>query len=249
MSESVKVSIQHGVMVLELNRPERKNALSVELLRRLRRELERLDASCTGVVITGTSTAFSSGADFTEITGTRTDLEYDVQVEKVIQIIADCSVPVIAALEGPCMGAAAHLALACDIRIGSDNAFVQIPAIQLGLLYSPESISWLSKHYRRDVLRRLLLLAERFDAMQCLAAGLFSELVPAGTAAQHAVDKFRSLIPAQVPAIAATRQLLTDLENSRYDAEYWQQKRIELLDSPARAQAVARAQQRHLTRN
>ena len=147
------------------------------------------------------------------------------------------------------MGAAAHLALACDIRIGSESAFVQIPAISLGLLYSPESIRWLSQHYRRDVLRRLLLLAERFNATQCLEAGLFSELVPAGTAAQQAVDKFSSLTPVQLPAITATRRLLTDLENGSYDTEFWQQQRIDLLDSPARAQAVARAQQRHLTRN
>ena len=245
MSTLVRRELTGSVLSLVLDAPARRNALSRDMLGQLASELAYGHTGVTGIVISGAGAAFSAGADFGDLTGTSTDTAFDDAVERVTKAIAASPVPVLAAVEGPCLGAGAHLALACDMRVAGQGSHIQVPAVRLGLLYSPLSVAWLAGAYPRDTVRRLLLLGERFDAAEAREAGLFSTVVPDGTARERAVELLSVLAPEHLAALAATRELLTVLESGNYNDAAWQQWRRDLLDSPARARSVRQAQARH----
>ncbi|GAB05234.1 enoyl-CoA hydratase/carnithine racemase [Gordonia amarae] len=238
------------IVRLTLATPRRKNALSLQVLGALSGALRDLGTDIAGVLLTGGPDIFSAGADFADLTGTVADIAVDDAVADVADAIAAAPVPVIAAIEGPCMGAAVHLALTCDARIIGESGYLQVPAVRLGLLYNPEAVRWLSANYPRDSVRRMLVIGERFGAQDAQRAGLVSRVVPAGEAATQAATMLAALSPEHRRATAYTRALLHEAESAIPDPdERWQRRRRELLDSPARAQAVAQARRKHLHHN
>lgn len=245
MSSQLATARTGTVLSLVLDAPAHRNALSFALLGELAAALEQDLDGVTGIVISGSDGAFSAGADFRDLTGTSRDIAFDDAVERVTAAIGASPVPVSAAIEGPCLGAGAHLALACDVRVAGAGSFLQVPAVRLGLLYSPRAIAWLAGAYPRDSVRRLLLLGERFDAPAAVEAGLVSTVVPAGTALERATAALAGPAPAHLAALASTRGLLNALDSGSYDDAAWQQRRTDLLDSPSRADAIREAKARH----
>jgi enoyl-CoA hydratase len=228
-----------AVLTLTLAAPERRNALSHELLTALR---EALASDGIGaVVLSGGSEVFSAGADLRELTGTRADRSIDDEIGRTVAALRQLPVPVIAAVEGPCVGAAVELALACDVRIAGANAFFELPAVRLGLLYSPAAIARMRHAVPSEALSRLLLMGERLDAPAALAAGLVGRCVPAGAATAEGMTVAQR-VPAESPdAMRATKAVLT-AENP--DPADWEEVRMTLLDSPARTRAVAAVKDR-----
>jgi enoyl-CoA hydratase/carnithine racemase len=234
-----------GVRQVVIDAPERRNALSRRVLDSLRSQLTTLGGDVTGVVISGRGTAFSAGADFGDLTGTSVDVEYDDAVAEVTRIIRELPIAVVAALEGPCIGAGADLALSCDVRIAAEGSYLQVPAVRLGLLYNPETIDRLRRAFPRDSVRRLLILGERFDAATAREAGFVSTVVPAGEAVRHATELLSLTTPDQLAAVAATKGLLDAQEGEDYDPAVWEQRRRALLDSPDRQAAIDQAKRVH----
>lgn len=228
-----------------IDAPGRRNALSRRVLEALLAELTTLDGDVVGVVLSGRGDAFSSGADFADLTGTSADLEYDGAVAAVTRTIRELPVVVIAALEGPCIGAAADLALSCDVRVAAEGSFLQVPAVRLGILYNPESVDRLRRSFPRDTIRRLLLLGERFGHDEALQAGLVSHVVPRGDAVHRATDLLQQATTDHLAAIAATKALLNAQETGTVDTALWEEHRRALLDSPGRQAAVEKAKRVH----
>ena len=239
----IQVERNRGVVCLTLNRPERRNALSLDMLDMLSGALSAMSpADVTAVVISGAGTTFSAGADISELTGTSRDIAMDDAIAAVVAAILGSKVPVVAAINGPCIGGAADIMLACDIRVASENAMIQVPATRLGLLYNPAAVARMHTLLSRDVLTRLLVQGERFDSDQALASGLV-------THASSASDSMKAKAGCAQgdnvgTAVIATEQLLDALDSGEYDAEKWERKRREILDSPARAIAIAAAKVR-----
>jgi enoyl-CoA hydratase len=238
------VSQQAGVVSLFLNRPERRNALSLALLEKLGAALAtEVREDTVAVIIGGVDGSFSAGADLAELSGTPADLAIDEAIEAVTGKILELPVPVIAAIDGPCLGGAVDLALSCDQRIASVNAIFQVPAARLGLLYNPRSIVRMQRRLGRDTLFRLLVLGERLDAAAALRAGIVSQVVEgashaaAEALAQGAIGNVR-------PAMAATKRLLNAIDASAYDPSEWEAVRREMLSSPERRAAVTAEKKR-----
>lgn len=242
---AVRATRQGAILLLELNAPERRNALSRPMLARLAEHLREPAEGVLGVVLAGRGGTFSAGADFREISGTVDDLGYDDAVTAAREAIQSSPLPVVAAIEGPCMGAAADLALACDFRVAAEGGFVAIPAAGLGLLYNPDVVVRLARTFDADVLRRLLLLGQRLSAEEALRRGLVTEVVPAGSAARRAAELLGGLSAGSAPAVAATKALLNACTGGPPAAEHWQALRRDLLGSPERRHAVERARDRH----
>lgn len=234
-------TVQH----LVLDAPERRNALSRPMLGALATALAGLDDDVTAVVVSGAGATFSAGADFHELTGTADDVTYDDAVAAVTGAIVASPRVVVAAIEGPCIGAAADLALSCDLRVAGEGSFLQVPAVRLGLLYNPEAVARLARRLPHETVRRLLLLGERIPDHDALRAGLVSHVVPRGEAVERALALLADLAADELDAVAATKALLTALETSTYDPTHWAARRRELLDAPARAAAVRRARRTH----
>jgi enoyl-CoA hydratase/carnithine racemase len=129
------------VAMVILNRPEKKNPLTFESYAELRdtfREL-KADDSVRAVIITGAGGNFCSGGDVREIIGPLTEktlpelLEFTRMTGDLIKAIRDCPQPVIAAIDGVCVGAGAAIAMACDLRLGTTGAKIAFLFTRVGL--------------------------------------------------------------------------------------------------------------------
>jgi len=231
-----------GIYELVLDNPGRKNALSYALLDSLNDMLAaaRENGACA-VILSGAGDVFSAGADFADLTGTIEDLAIDEAIEQVVIQIREMPAPVIAAIEGPCMGGAVDIALACDFLVASEDAFFEVPAARLGLLYSPAAVRRWHARLSGLTLRRMLLLGERFTAAEAAQADVVSHLVAKSTALSESRRLAGRAIDGSRDAVVATKSLLVALEDGETNLARWEKIRREILDSPERRESVARA--------
>lgn len=122
-----------GIVALTLNRDEKRNALSEELLVALEQELERALIDGSAVLLTGAGTAFSAGADLSagDPAGIYPSLK------RVVDVIRGAEKAVVAYVNGPAIGAGAMLAGACDIRVVAPSARFAIPVAKMGVAVPP----------------------------------------------------------------------------------------------------------------
>jgi enoyl-CoA hydratase/carnithine racemase len=247
MVDQVQLQHQDSVLSVLLNRPKRKNALSGSLLDALSAALDaEVGETTAAVVLSGAGGCFSAGADLMELSGTLQDIKVDEAIASVTSKIRGLPIPVIAAIEGACLGGAVDIALSCDLRIAAENAFFQVPATRLNLLYNPPSIQRLYRRLGRDALFQLLVVGQRLDAHAAHAAGLVSRVVKAGDSLQAAHEIAQQIGSNHQAAVAATKGMLNALDDQDYDPDYWEGIRRQLLSSPERLEAVADAKRRLL---
>jgi enoyl-CoA hydratase/carnithine racemase len=241
MSSTAKVSgrMADGIIELVLDNPGRKNALSYTLLDDLNSKLASAVADeARAVILVGAGDVFSAGADFADLTGTIDDIAIDDAIEKAVIQIHRMPAPVFAAVEGPCMGGAVDIALACDFLVASETAFFEVPAVRLGLLYNPEAVSRWHARLSGQALRRILLLGERFTAAEARQAGIVSHIVSQGGALNNARELAGLAAKGSRAAVAATKGMLTELEAGGTELARWDQVRREILASPERRELV-----------
>lgn len=245
MEQPVLIEQGDNVVSITLNRPARRNALSLRLLGALGEALSEATVGDAGaVILAGAGGCFSAGADLTELSGTLEDRAIDDAIETVTDAIRRLPVPVIAAIDGACLGGAFDLAVSCDLRIASADAFFQVPATRFGLLYSPRSIVRMQKRLGRDAVFNLLVLGQRLDAGAALTAGVVSSVVGAGESRAAALTT-ACLAAENLPgAVAASKALLNAIEDGSFDAGHWEMVRDQHLSSPERRRAVAKAKAR-----
>lgn len=230
-----------GVAVVTMDRPARRNALSRALLAELAVRLGSYEeSSCRAVVLEGAGGCFTAGADLGELDGSLADLTMDDAVGTAAEAIRALSLPVIAAIEGPCIGAGVELAMACDLRVASRSAYFRLPAVRLGILYRPDAVATLSSCMPPETLSRLLLFGDDVGAEEAVVAGLVTgPVVPHSAARDRARELARLLPQGRSEAARAAKHLLVELRRSgtgQFDAV-----RRRLAVSPDRAAALAAA--------
>ena len=245
MSGRVATLSHDGVLEVTFENAERRNALSFSLLSALSRAI---DDACAGdiraVVLAGAGDGFSAGADLAELTGTVDDRAVDEAIQSAVRSIRDCPAPVIAAVEGPCIGGALDLALSCDAIVAAEGAYFGLPATHLGLLYDPRALARLRHRLGPAALRRLLLLGERIDARTGAAMGLVARVVSDGTARAEARALAERISARSPRAIAATKKLLNEFEEGCTRLDEWERERLDILASAERRERVEQAKAR-----
>jgi len=241
---SVHCKTDGGICDLVMENPGRSNALSKQLLADLADQLENArETNARVVILSGAGRKFSAGGDFNDLKGTIDDLAIDDAIEKVVDAIRGMPAPVIAAVEGPCMGGAVDIALACDLLVAGESAFFEVPAARLGLLYNPRAVLRWRKRLSGLTLRSLLLAGERFAADAAVAAGVVSHRAPTGNATARAHDLAAGILQGTPSAVAATKGMLLAIESDEINLERWDELRREILASPERKAAVGEAKQ------
>lgn len=206
------------VAVLRLNRPETLNALDAELVAALAAALERAaaDPAVRAIVLGGEGGAFCSGADLKEALRA-----LDAQVsladrlrtfQRNVLAIARAPKPVIAAVDGAAVGFGADLALACDLRVFSERAYLQEKFVGIGLMPDGGGTFHLAKLIGPGRALELLLLGEKVDAPRALELGLANQVLPSAELLPRALElaqKFAAGPPLALAAIkSATRESL-----------------------------------------
>ena len=191
MSETVLLERQGGVAVLTINRPDKLNALNQQVRDETMAHLEALrgDDAVRCIVITGAGEkAFAAGADIGEFRG-RTPLNqrYAMRSPRVFDVMASFPKPVVAAIQGYCLGGGLELAMSCDIRIASERARFGQPEIKLGLIPGGGGTQRLPRLVGLGRAMRMILTGEMIDAAEALRLGLVDEVVPHGELRESAL--------------------------------------------------------------
>lgn len=186
MSESPDVvlfEVRDGVAWITLNRPEVLNAANTELVTAARQYVDqvRVDPSITALVITGAGRGFCSGADLRGLVmgDTRTEMRLEHNgMQRLTSELYYLDKPVIAAVNGPAVGAGFEMSLAADIRIAAESAYFQNAAVRHGLVPGDGSVMLLPRIIGVARAMDLLITERRMPAEEARLAGLVRDVVP-----------------------------------------------------------------------
>ena len=220
-----------------MNRPDKLNAVTDEMVAELTEAFGQAcsDAYVRTVLFTGAGRAFSAGADMNELAANHTAEGISELIigryKPLFLAITQMPKPVIAVIRGPAAGMAASLALACDLRIMSDDAYLVLSFTNIGLMAAAGS-TWLLTHllgYSRAF--EVAAEGEKISAAQCLAWGLCNQVVPTDELTSQARTRARKL--AQRPTLAigltklAMQHAFTHSFEQQFDLEgHWQQQTV-----------------------
>jgi enoyl-CoA hydratase/carnithine racemase len=209
MSDLILTDVTDGILRIQIDRPEKKNALTVAMYAELTATLERAagDPGVRAVIIHGHPQVFTAGNDLADFM-TAPPAGEDAPVLRFLRAISTAEMPIVAAVDGPVVGIGTTMLLHCDLVYAGETARFQLPFVNLGLV--PEAGSTLllpaSAGHRRAA--ELLLLGEPFSAIQAERYGIVTEVVADGetvAAAMQAASKLAAKPPA---ALRLTKQLM-----------------------------------------
>lgn len=176
MADLLSIERRGDVAVLTLRRPEKRNALSIDLRVELAEAFAALseDDAVGCVVLTGAGTAFCSGMDTDQFGGDRRNRERLVETSTLaFQAVGDCKRPVIAAVNGPALAGGFALALLCDLRMASANATFGYPELPRGI---PPSYAAARAVLPATVAQELCLTGRIVDAREAQRMGIVREV-------------------------------------------------------------------------
>jgi enoyl-CoA hydratase len=205
---------QPHVALLELNRPAAANRLQPDDLATLLEHLDAVerDADVHALVLASRGPHFCTGYDLRSLVGDLATGDASARGESAFEAVAErlaaLRVVTVVAIHGAVMGGATDLALACDLRIGTSEAALQMPAARFGL---PLYASALERYVTRlglDQAKRLVLLAEKIDAAEMRRIGFLHEIVPAAGVRERAFEIAATAAAFPPAPLAAMKQVL-----------------------------------------
>lgn len=190
--ETLVLEKRERVAIITINRPEKRNALNIKTREEGAALLEELrnDSSVGAVVFTGAGDkAFIAGADIAEFAGRTPITQRDVMMSRSLFTAIDTfPKPVIAMINGFCLGGGCELALACDIRIASESASFGQPEINLGIIPGGGGTQRLTRLVGEGKAMELILGGEIIDAKTAYAIGLVNHVVPVDQLQQKTME-------------------------------------------------------------
>ncbi|MDH6293396.1 enoyl-CoA hydratase/isomerase family protein [Rhodococcus opacus] len=222
MSEGlVERTDEDGVVVLSLNNPSKRNALSTPLVAELDAHLQNIlaDDSVRAVVVTGQGGTFSAGGDISvfENLDSYSGYEFTKRGYHLLRQLETADKPIIAAVDGYCLAGGLELALACDFIIASGDAKFGLAEIDLGLIAGWGGTVRLGRAVPIRMARQLVYTAARIDAAEAQRIGLVNEVVE-GPAADRAIDVARLLASKPSFALKAAKTTLNNAADGAMEA-------------------------------
>jgi enoyl-CoA hydratase len=181
--QNLLLEIRDEIAIVTINRPDKLNALNDRTMEELEAAFDglRADPSVRGVLLTGSGEkAFVAGADITEL-ATQSPLdgkERSIRGQRVLDKIENLGKPVVAAVNGFALGGGCELALACHVRVASENAKLGTPEVKLGIMCGYAGTQRLPRLVGKGRALEILLTAEMVDAQEALRIGLVNRVFP-----------------------------------------------------------------------
>jgi enoyl-CoA hydratase len=189
---TVTYSSEGRVGRLTISRPDRRNALNHAALDEMHDGIRRATAEELRVLIlTGAGGQFCSGADLKELE----DLEFTNALRHMLDDLAGLPIPTIASISGACMGLGMQLALACDLRIATEDARFAVPVAKLGLMVDHWTVQRLALCAGHSTARWMLLTAEPVEATRAVEVGLVNRLAESHEDADLLAERIARLAP------------------------------------------------------
>lgn len=239
---TVLYAMEGAVAVIRMNRVERRNAFTPEMLMELNdafRHAEE-DASVRAIVLTGEGPTFSAGQDLSIFTGAVDAANVREAIKSYYKplILRMVTMPkiIIGAINGGAAGAGASLALACDLRIMADDGYLLQAFSNIGLVPDAGSTWFMTRMVGYSRALQFCIEAERISAPDCLQLGLCNEVVTASFLMHKTLERAQALASRPSKALGWTKQALNASMHSSLDAA---------IDYEAELQAHAIATQDH----
>jgi 2-(1,2-epoxy-1,2-dihydrophenyl)acetyl-CoA isomerase len=214
---SVEYRIDGEIALITLDRPDRYNAIEASLSAGLVAALDRAGDEARAAIVTGAGKAFCSGADLNDLL---TDYESGIGPDlarllhevfhPALDALLRCRVPVVGALNGVAAGAGLGLALACDLRVMSENAYLTSAFTAIGLVPDSGTTWWLTRHLGVSRALELAFTNRRVGADEARELGLCVDVVPGDGLVDRArilAEELADLVP---DALVATRRLIRE---------------------------------------
>jgi 2-(1,2-epoxy-1,2-dihydrophenyl)acetyl-CoA isomerase len=212
MEESVRVDMQGGICRLTLNRPDRLNALTPDMLDRLRRALTEAEekAECRAVLLTGSGRGFCAGQDLGGTDWSRTDPGdlLEQHYNRLVRQLRTIPLPVVCAVNGVAAGAGANLALACDIVLAARSARFSQAFVKIGLVPDSGGTFFLPRLIGEARARALALLGDTIEAERAASWGMIWKAVEDAELMPEAQRLAAMLAEAPTQAIGLIKQAL-----------------------------------------
>src|SRR6185312_4513749 len=220
---AIQLALQPLFVTITLNRPEKRNAISYELIAELLTAIEEAAASDARVlIITGAGSAFCSGMDLDDLKGLigrspEQNLRDSETVAKLFRAIYEFPKPTIAAVNGAAVAGGAGLATLCDFTLAVPEAKFGYSEVRIGFI--PAIVStFLLRQVREKHARDLLLTGKLINADEALRIGLINEVVPPEKLMARTTKLAEQLAANSPASLVATKRLLRDLMGAEVDA-------------------------------
>jgi enoyl-CoA hydratase/carnithine racemase len=209
MSEHVRVEKSGGVLAITLARPERRNAITIDMYAALADAISDAfeDDETRLITIRGEGQDFAAGNDLADFLQAQPRDE-EIPVWRLLRSLAECEIPIVAAVHGNCVGIGTTMLLHCDLVIADDSARFSMPFVDLALVPEAASSMLVPRLAGRRRAARYLLLAESFGVDEALEIGLVSHRAGNGQLDAKLDEIVDALLAKPAEALRLTQRLL-----------------------------------------
>lgn len=235
---------EEGVLAIALTRPERRNAITVAMYAALAEAFESAssDESVRVITLRGEGQDFAAGNDLADFLQALPRGTTDIPVWRLLRALARCETPIVAAVQGNCVGIGTTILLHCDLVVAADDARFSLPFVDLGLVPEAASTLLLPRLAGRRRAARYLLLGDSLGVDEALDIGLVSHRAPVTELDQTLRSIVDRLLAKAPGALRASQRLLrTGTPEEVLDRMTLESRAFaERLESPEAKAAIAR---------
>ena len=225
--QTLALDVADRIAVLTVNRPDKLNALADLVITELGQAIDELRGrdDVAGIILTGAGRAFIAGADISEL-ASRNAFEAKLLArrgQEVFRKFETSPKPTIAAVNGFALGAGCEIAMACHLRLASEQAKFGQPEVKLGLIPGYAGTQRLPRLVGRGRALQLLLTGEMIDAAEAHRIGLVNAVVPAA----ELLDRARAMLTAMLANAPLALALCIEAVNAGYDLPFEEAQQFE----------------------
>jgi enoyl-CoA hydratase/carnithine racemase len=215
--EPLRFERRDQVLWCTIDRPEKRNAMTTAMYDDLAAALAGMDADdeLRAAVLTGAGDqAFCAGSDIGDRIGTLTDRGYDaVRLDRSARFFSRVRKPIVAAVNGYCIGGGLEMLLGTDLRVAVEDAYFSLPEVKIGIVAAGGSHVRLPQQVPHAVAMELLLLGGRVDARRAYEVGLVNRVVPRADFTA-AVEELVAALVANAPlAVQASKSIVRGVQS------------------------------------